>query len=78
MYKESSENALNICGYKNWIKGWGVCELWKNNILILLTSKNFGDDDTIYEVIIQEPVWKWRDNYGRGISRDPFAELLHF
>ena len=78
MYKESSENALNICGYKNWIKGWGVCELWKNNILILLISKNFGNDDTIYEVIIQEPVWKWRDNYRRGISRDPFAELLHF
>ena len=25
IYKESSENALNICGYKNWISGWGIC-----------------------------------------------------
>ena len=55
IYKEFSENALNVCGYKNWIGGWGVCELWKNNILILLISTQklyFGDDDAIYDVII--------------------------
>ena len=23
IYNESSENALNVCGYKNWIGGWG-------------------------------------------------------
>ena len=77
IYKESSENALNVCGYKNWIKVWGVCELWKNNILILLISTQklyFGDDDAIYDVIIQEPVWKWRHNYRHRISRDPFAK----
>ena len=59
MYKESSENTLKVCGYKNWIGGWGVCELWKNNILILLISTQnlyFGDDDAIYDAIIQEPV----------------------
>ena len=34
----------------------------------------FGDKDAIYDIIIQEPVWKWRHNN----SRDPFAELLLF
>ena len=51
------------CGDKNWIGGWSVCELWINNIVILLiwTQKvYFSDDDAIYDVIIQEPVWKWR------------------
>ena len=28
IYKESSGNALNVCGYKNCIGGWDVCELW--------------------------------------------------
>ena len=53
IYKKSSENALNVCGYKNWIKVWGVCELWKNNILILLISTQklyFGDNDAIYNI----------------------------
>ena len=48
-----------MCGYNYWIGVWGVCELWKNNILILLISSQklyFGDDDAIYDVIIQEPV----------------------
>ena len=26
----------NVCGYKNSIVGIGVCELWKNSILILI------------------------------------------
>ena len=40
-YTKSFENTLNVCGYKNWIGRWGVCELWKNNIQILpiLTKK---------------------------------------
>ena len=38
----------------------------------------FGDDDAIYDVIIQEPVWKWRHNYLHEISRDPFAESVLF
>ena len=25
--KESSENDLNVCRNKNWIGGWGVCEI---------------------------------------------------
>ena len=39
----------------------------------------FGDDDVnIYDVIIEEPVWKWSHNYGHEISIDPFAELPVF
>ena len=34
----------------------------------------FGDDDAIYDVIIQEPICKWRHNYIHEISRNPFAE----
>ena len=59
----------------------GVCVVWKNNILILLLSSQklyFCDEDAICDVIIQEPVWKWRHNYRHKISRDPFAELLPF
>ena len=51
--------------------------IMKKNVLILLISSQklyFGDDDAIYDVIIQEPVWKWRYNYKHQISRDPFAE----
>ena len=39
IYKESSENALNVCGYKNWIRGWGVCEL---NDVITTDMKSAG------------------------------------
>ena len=56
LYKESSYNALNICGYKNWIGGLGICKFCENNILIFLISKQklfFGDDDAIYDVIIK-------------------------
>ena len=77
IYKESSENALNVCSYENWIGGWGVCDIWKNNIIILLISTlklYFGDDDAI----IHEPVWKWGHNYRHKISRDPFVDFLHF
>ena len=38
----------------------------------------FGDDDVIYDIIIQEPVWKWSHNYRHEISRDPFAESVLF
>ena len=70
-----------MCGFQNWIGGWGICELWKNNVLILLISSQklyFVDDDAIYDVIIQEPVWKWRHNYRYEFSRDPFAESVLF
>ena len=53
----------------------------KINILILLFSGHnlyFGDDDAIYDVIIQKPVWKWGQNYRQEISKDTFAELLLF
>ena len=49
----------------------------KNNVLILQFSSQklyLGDGDAIYDVIIQEPVWKWRHNYRHEMSRDPFAE----
>ena len=53
-------------------------KLWKkNNLLNLLFSSQmlyFGDDDAIYDVIIQEPICKWRHNYIHEISRNPFAE----
>ena len=52
MCKDSSENALNVCGNKNWIRGWGVCELCKNNILSLLFSTQklyFGDNDAVHD-----------------------------
>ena len=61
IYKESSEKALNVYGYKNWIGGWGVCELCKNNIQSLLISTQklyFSDNDAINDVTIQEPVLK--------------------
>ena len=80
-YKEYSENALKVCGDKNWIGGWGECELCKNNILSSLISTQklyFGDNYVIYDVIIQYPVWKWCHNYRHDISREPFAELLLF
>ena len=50
-----------MCGYQNWFGGWGVCELWKNNELILLIYSHklyFDGDDAIYDVIIQEPCLK--------------------
>ena len=77
IYKESSEKALNVCDYKNW----SVCELCKNNIQSLLISTQklyFSDKDAINDVILQEPVLKWRHNYRHDISRDPFAKLLLF
>ena len=55
-----------MCVYKNWIGGWGVYEFWKINVQILLISSQklyFGDDDTFYDTIIQEAVWKWLHNY---------------
>ena len=56
---------------------WAYVNYKKNNILTLLVSTQklyFGDDDAFYDVIIQEMVWKWRDNYRHGISKDQFAE----
>ena len=36
----------------------------------------FGDDDALYDAIIQEPVWKWRHNYRHEISKDTFADTV--
>ena len=55
--------------------------IMKNKVLIsLISSQNlyFGDDDAIYDVIIQDPVWKWCHNYRHEISRNPFAESVLF
>ena len=69
-------------GYENWIGGWGVCDLWKNNVLILLISSQelFSvDDDAIHDVIIQEHVWKWCHNYMSSINRLTGGVILvHF
>ena len=46
-------------GYKNWIGGWGVCELCKNNVLSLLISTQklyFGDNDAISDVITTDMI----------------------
>ena len=54
---------------------------WENNMLILviLTQKSqFCDNDAIYDVIMQEPVRKWRHNHRHNISRDSFAEKSPF
>ena len=70
-----------MCGYRNWIGSWGVCELWKNSVLILLISSqkfHLGDDDASYDVIIQEPVSKWRHNYYHEISSDPNPNSVLF
>ena len=45
-------------------------------LLISLQKSYFGDDDFIYDVIIQELVWKWCYDYRHEISRDPFAESV--
>ena len=48
-------------------------------ILRISTKKSyFCDNDAIYDVIIQEPVSKWRHNHRHKISRDSFAELPLF
>ena len=53
----------------------------KSNILILLITTQklyFSDDDPIYDVLMQDPVWKLHHNYKHEINRDPFAELPIF
>ena len=48
-------------------------------ILLISTQKSyFCDNDAIYDVIMQEPVWKWRHNFRHKISRDSFADLPLF
>ena len=50
-------------------------------MLILLISawkSYFCDNDAIYDVIMQEPVRKWRHNHRLKISRDSFSELPLF
>ena len=67
-----TKKSSKVGTYVNYEKNYLI-------ILLILTQKlYFGDDDAIYDVIIQEPVWKWHRNNKHGISRDPFAELLHF
>ena len=61
--------------------GWMLGDMWKNSpppqILLISTQQLYcGDDDAIYNVIIQEPIWKWRHIYGHETSRYPFAKLL--
>ena len=71
IYNESSENALYVFGYKNGI-------MKKYHIILLISTQQFYfcDDDTIYDIIFQEPFWKWHHNTDNNeISRDPFAEL---
>ena len=46
----------------------------KNNVLVNFANISsqklyFGDDDAIDDVIIQEPVWKWRHNHRHDISK---------
>ena len=53
----------------------------KKNIQIRLISKQtlyFGDDDSIRDVIMEEPVRKWRHNYRHEISKNLFAKLVLF
>ena len=41
----------------------GIYEIWKNNMLISLFNiikLYFVNDDAIYDVIMEEPVEKWR------------------
>ena len=46
---------------------------------VLSTQKSyFCDNDAIYDVIMQEPVYKWRHNHRHKISKDSFAELPLF
>ena len=66
---------------KNWIWGWGACEIWENSMLILLISAQksyFCYNYTIYDVIVQEMVRKLRHNHRHEISSYPFAELPLF
>lgn len=54
----------------------GVCEMIKSNILILLISTqklHFGDDDAIYDILMQK-----RHHNRHDISRDPIVELSDF
>ena len=48
------------------------------NIFANSTKKYFGNDDPIYDVIMQVPVKKLHENYGHEISNDPFDELSGF
>ena len=55
--------------------------MWKSNMLFLLISTKklyFGDNYAIYDVILQEPIWKRHYIYKNEYSRDPFTELLVF
>ena len=63
------------------MRGWGKCEIWENNMLILLISTKklyFCDNDALYDVILQETVRKWCHNHRHKISRDSFSELPLF
>ena len=48
-------------------------------ILLMSAQKSYlCDNDAIYDVVVQEPVRKWRHNNRHEISRYLFAELLLF
>ena len=51
--------------------------IMKIKILFLLISSQklyFGDDDAIYDIIIQEPVWNLLNQYSFG-NTQPFSFL---
>ena len=77
IYGKSSYNALNVRIKEKCIRGWGVCEILENNMLILPISTHksyFCDNDAIYDVTMQKPVRKWHHNHRHKISRDSAAE----
>ena len=48
-------------------------------ILLISTQKSyFCDNDTIYDIIMEEPVRKCRHNYRHKLCRDSFAKLPLF
>ena len=53
MYKESSWNALDVCSYKQWIRGYGVYEIsLALHAKFLKQMLYFDDDYSIYYVTI--------------------------
>ena len=55
------KNASNVCCNNHLIVGWGVCEIWKKIFKFgkfQHKSCIFGDDDAIYDDIMQALVWR--------------------
>lgn len=47
-------------------------------LILLISTKKlyYGENYAIYDVILQEPIWKRHHIYKNEYSRDPFTELL--